>query len=68
MVEPPNVKKGGSFELVAWLQATEALKPVLGRYYMYDARAPHKAMWEDFAKTRFVKPDTKGEGTLWFSK
>jgi len=49
-------------------EATEALKPVLGKYYMYDGRNVHQAMWEDWGITHYVAPDVKDAGTLWFRK
>jgi len=47
-------------------EATEALKPILGDYYMYDSREVHAALWEDWGKTQYVAPDKKGEPTLWY--
>ena len=51
-----------------FVQATEALKPVLGDYYLYDGRNVHKAMWDDWRITHYVAPDRKDDGTLWFRK
>jgi hypothetical protein len=48
------------------VQATEALKPILGEYYMYDAREVHAALWEDWEVTQYVAPDKKGGSTLWY--
>lgn len=50
------------------MQATEALKPMLGKYYLYDGRNVHKALWEDWVHTHNVAPDAKGSGTLWYCK
>ena len=50
------------------LQATDALKPILGKYYLYDGRNVHKAMWDDWAHTHYVAPDVKDGGIMWFRK
>jgi hypothetical protein len=49
-------------------EATEAIKPILGAYYAFDGRPILRAAWEDFAACRYVAPDTKGSGVLWFRK
>eukprot|EP00210_Caulerpa_lentillifera_P000848 g821.t1 len=48
------------------VEATEAIKPVLGAYYKVDKRNLIRAVWEDFRDTRSVAPDNVGEGVLWY--
>jgi hypothetical protein len=47
-------------------EATEALKPILGRYYCRDTRNVMAALWEESASCHYVEPDTPGGGVLWF--
>ncbi len=52
-----------------WLQeATRALIPVLGKYYMWDERNVLRALWEDRQACRRVSPDkdTPSSGVMWF--
>lgn len=52
-----------------WLQeATRALIPALGKYYMRDERNVLRALWEDRQACRWVSPDkdTPSSGVLWF--
>lgn len=52
-----------------WLQeATRALIPVLGKYYMRDERNVVRALWEDRNACRWVSPDkdTPNSGVMWF--
>jgi len=46
-------------------EATEALKPILGKYYRYDGRFIMKALLQDYVTCRYVAPDVKGGGVLW---
>lgn len=46
-------------------EATEALKPILGKYYQNDERFIFKALWEDYSSCRYVAPDKMGDGILW---
>jgi omega-6 fatty acid desaturase (delta-12 desaturase) len=46
-------------------EATEALKPILGKYYQKDDRFIFKALWQDYAACRYVAPDVAGSGILW---
>jgi hypothetical protein len=58
----------------AWLtlglpqEASEAIKPILGDYYKYDGRNIVVALWGDWKTTRYVAPDEKGSGVMWFRK
>ncbi len=55
-------------------EATAALKPLLGRYYQFDARSPARALIEDWLRCTYVAPDPKNPrdpkagrpGVLWF--
>lgn len=49
-------------------EATEALKPVLGDYYLFDKREVYGALWSDWSSTRCVTEDRPGSGTFWFTK
>ena len=49
-------------------EATEALKPILGDYYEYDNRGLISALWQDWAKLRYVAPDEPQSGVLWQRK
>lgn len=46
-------------------EATEAIKPILGKYYQKDGRFIFKALWEDYSSCRYVAPDVVGSGVLW---
>ncbi|GAB4814355.1 hypothetical protein N2152v2_001401 [Parachlorella kessleri] len=50
------------------LEATEAIKPILGPYYRYDGRNILVALWDDWRTTSYVAPDSQGSGVLWFRK
>lgn len=47
-------------------EATEAIKPILGDYYLRDDRSVHAALWNDYGDCSYVAPDNQGEGTLWY--
>ena len=49
-------------------EATAALKPILGDYYLYDDRNVLLALWQDSAVTKYVAPDAESDkkGLLWF--
>ena len=46
-------------------EATDALKPILGKYYQKDDRFIFKALWQDYSACRYVAPDQPGNGVLW---
>jgi len=50
------------------LEATEAIKPVIGSYYKSDDRHVLQALWEDFRDTNYVAPDREGDGVLWYRR
>lgn len=49
-------------------EATRALIPVLGKYYMRDERNVLQALWEDRNACRWVSPDKDipNSGVMWF--
>lgn len=47
-------------------EATEAIKPILGSYYMADDRFIFRALWADYSQCRYVTEEVKGSGILWF--
>ncbi len=49
-------------------QATEAIKPILKDYYMYDARPVFKALWDDEPHVKHVVPDASKQGVYWYCK
>ena len=49
-------------------EATRHLRPVLGKSYLRDDRNILRALWEDMGTCRYVAPDTRGEGVLWFRR
>ncbi|KAK1386688.1 Oleate desaturase [Heracleum sosnowskyi] len=51
------------------LEATEAIKPILGDYYQYDPTPWYKAMWREIRACLYVVPDEdeKNKGVYWFS-
>lgn len=49
------------------VEATRALKKVLGDYYLKDQRFVLRALWEDIQACRYVRPDSKSTaGVLWY--
>ncbi len=48
-------------------EATAALRPLLGAYYVRDGRGVGRALWEDWRACRYVAPDVGSEkpGVLW---
>lgn len=41
---------------------------MLGAYYQSDPTNIWKALWRDWVTCRYVAPDAKGGGILWFRK
>ncbi|CAK7339204.1 unnamed protein product [Dovyalis caffra] len=46
------------------LEATKAIKPVLGEYYQFDATQIYKAVFREAKECLYVKPDEKG--VFWY--
>ena len=49
-------------------EATEAIKPILGKYYAKDTRNVWKAVWEDWDSCHYVAPDAPGSGVFWYHR
>lgn len=47
-------------------EATEALKPLLGDYYLYDSRNVMRALWDDTTTCYYVAPEEGNDKILWF--
>jgi omega-6 fatty acid desaturase (delta-12 desaturase) len=48
-------------------EATEALKPILGRYYQFDSTPWPLALYRDFKQCAYVEADSEAvDGVLWF--
>ncbi|KAL0719730.1 hypothetical protein Bca4012_069054 [Brassica carinata] len=49
------------------MEATEAIKPILGEYYRFDGTPVVKAMWREAKECIYVEPDRQGEkkGVFW---
>ncbi|KAF6143822.1 hypothetical protein GIB67_016743 [Kingdonia uniflora] len=50
------------------MEATKAIKPLLGDYYHFDGTAFYKAMWREATECLFVEPDedAKDKGVFWY--
>ncbi|KAJ6428006.1 hypothetical protein OIU84_023421 [Salix udensis] len=46
------------------MEATEAIKPVLGEFYQFDSTPFYKALWREARECLYVEPDEKG--VFWF--
>jgi len=50
------------------MEATKAMKPILGRYYQFDSTPVPLALYRDFKECIYVEADGDGgDGVLWFS-
>nr|AGX28132.1 omega-6 fatty acid desaturase FAD2-2A [Exocarpos cupressiformis] len=43
------------------VEATEAIKPLLGKYYQFDSTPIHKAMWREARECIYVEPDNRAD-------
>eukprot|EP00249_Psilotum_nudum_P002683 c15808_g1_i1 orf=212-1411(-) len=51
------------------VEATNALKPILGKYYQLDRTPVHKALIREFTNCIYVEPNSPSQsGILWFRK
>ncbi|PWA74899.1 Fatty acid desaturase, type 1 [Artemisia annua] len=52
------------------VEATKAVRPILGEYYMSDNTPPLKAFWRETKECIYAEPDdsSKHKGVYWFSK
>ncbi|KAJ4868647.1 hypothetical protein Rs2_49807 [Raphanus sativus] len=51
------------------MEATEAIKPILGEYYQFDGTPVVKAMWREAKECIYVEQDRQGEkkGVFWYN-
>jgi len=47
-------------------EATEAVKPLLGEYYLFDSTPIATAVWRAYGECHKVKPDKQTPGIFWF--
>jgi omega-6 fatty acid desaturase (delta-12 desaturase) len=48
-------------------EATEAIKPILGRYYQFDSTPWPLALYREFKHCAYVEADSEAvDGVLWF--
>ncbi|EXC04784.1 Omega-6 fatty acid desaturase, endoplasmic reticulum isozyme 2 [Morus notabilis] len=51
------------------MEATKAIKPILGDYYQFDGTPVYKAMFRETKECVFVEPDESDEkGVFWYKK
>ncbi|CAK9140972.1 unnamed protein product [Ilex paraguariensis] len=50
------------------MEATKAIKPILGEYYQFDGLPFYKAMWREARECIYVEPDegTPKKGVFWY--
>ncbi|KAL2923842.1 Delta(12)-acyl-lipid-desaturase [Bienertia sinuspersici] len=49
------------------MEATKAIKPILGKYYQFDGTPVFKAMWREAKECIYVEPDEgENKGVLWY--
>ncbi|KAK4419496.1 Delta(12)-acyl-lipid-desaturase [Sesamum alatum] len=50
------------------MEATKAIKPILGQYYQFDGTPFFKAMWREAKECLYVEPDesTPDKGVFWY--
>ena len=49
------------------MEATKAIKPILGEYYQFDETPFLKAMWRKARECIYVEPDTENKGVFWYN-
>ena len=51
------------------MEATKAIKPILGEYYRFDGTPFYKAMWREASECIYVEPDqsTQSKGVFWYN-
>ncbi|KAL3819882.1 hypothetical protein ACJIZ3_005787 [Penstemon smallii] len=49
------------------IEATNAIKPVLGKYYHFDGTPIVKAMWREAKECVYIESDPSGKGVYWFN-
>lgn len=48
------------------MEATKAIKPLLGEYYQFDGTPFYKAMWREAKECVYVEPDEGSKGVFWY--
>ncbi|XVF04599.1 hypothetical protein REPUB_Repub05bG0098200 [Reevesia pubescens] len=50
------------------MEATKAIKPILGKYYQFDGTPIYKAMWREAKECLYVEPDegAGSKGIFWY--
>ncbi|KAK9273256.1 hypothetical protein L1049_018063 [Liquidambar formosana] len=50
------------------MEATKAIKPILGEYYQFDGTPFYKAMWRETRECLYVEPDdgAPNKGVFWY--
>lgn len=50
------------------MEATQAIKPILGQYYQFDGTPFYKAMWREARECLYVEPDESSpdKGVFWY--
>jgi omega-6 fatty acid desaturase (delta-12 desaturase) len=48
------------------VEATRAIRPVLGEYYRFDDTPIVQAAWRAAKECLYVEPDSRREGVFWF--
>lgn len=50
------------------MEATKAIKPILGEYYHFDGTPVHKAIWREARECLYVEPDegSESKGVFWY--
>nr|XP_004252862.1 delta(12)-fatty-acid desaturase FAD2 isoform X1 [Solanum lycopersicum] len=51
------------------VEATKAIKPLLGEYYQFDGTPFYKAIWRDFNECQYVEKDeaSQHQGIFWYT-
>lgn len=51
------------------MEATKAIKPILGEYYQFDGTPVYKATWREAKECVYVEPDEAGQskGVFWYN-
>lgn len=51
------------------MEATKAIKPILGDYYQFDGTPVYKALWREAKECIYVEPDENDKkGVFWYKK
>ncbi|KAL3819855.1 hypothetical protein ACJIZ3_005760 [Penstemon smallii] len=49
------------------MEATNAIKPILGKYYNFDGTPFLKALWRESKECIYIEPDQSHKGVFWYS-